>query len=133
MSPAPEVHRTIDALYDAWSAAFRRGDVDAIVEMLTADYLLWAAGLPAMVGREPLRPILERTFAAGEVTSSFDLEERLTDGGLAIDRGWDVQAVRLRATGELRTARQRAVLVLRRDDLGAWRFARGFRMPGPPP
>jgi len=33
----------IDALYVAWRDAFRRQDVDAILELLTEDYVLFEA------------------------------------------------------------------------------------------
>jgi ketosteroid isomerase-like protein len=38
-------HRGIDQLYASWGEAFRRTDVDAIAELLTPDYVLWAVNV----------------------------------------------------------------------------------------
>jgi ketosteroid isomerase-like protein len=120
----------IDDLYASWSEAFRRADVDAIVELLTADYVLWAPGA-AELDAEALRPRLKAAFAAYEITSVFECVERLIAGDLAVDRGWDVQRLRSRSNGEERINRQRVMLVLRRSPDGKWRFGRGMSQPGP--
>jgi ketosteroid isomerase-like protein len=121
----------IDDLYVAWSEAFRRQDVDAIVELMAADYELWAPGA-AGLNAEDLRPRLKAAFAAYEITSMFECIERLVAGDLAVDRGWDIQRLRPRSGGEEMIIRQRVMLVLRRSSDGTWRFARGMSQPGPP-
>jgi ketosteroid isomerase-like protein len=83
----------VDDLYAAWNDAFRRGDVEAAVALLTADYVLWASGAPPL-NVDALRPRFAAAFAAYEITSAFECEERLISGDLAFDRGWDVQQVR---------------------------------------
>lgn len=120
----------IDGLYAAWADAFRRGDVDAVLDLLTPDYVLWAPGA-APVGREALRPALERAFAAYEVEPRFEREDLLEDHGLALDCGWDVQHVRPRAGGDPQVRRQRVFVALRLGADGRWRFARGMSQPGP--
>jgi ketosteroid isomerase-like protein len=121
----------IDDLYAAWSGAFRRQDIDAVVELMTPDYALWAPGA-AELDAEGLRPRLKAAFAAYEITSTFECIERLIAGDLAVDRGWDVQQLRPRSGGDTRVHRQRVMLVLRRGSDGAWRFARGITQAGPP-
>jgi ketosteroid isomerase-like protein len=37
----------IDALHASWARAIRRGDVDSVLELLTADYVLWSPSMPA--------------------------------------------------------------------------------------
>jgi uncharacterized protein (TIGR02246 family) len=131
MSQHDEVDTTIDALYAAWFDAFQRGDVNAVIELLAPDYLLWAPGMPA-IGREALRPRLAATFTAYEIVPTFEREERMVSGDLAFERGWDVQELRPRVGGEKQTHRQRVFLVLRREADGTWRFARGMSQLGPP-
>lgn len=82
----------------AWGDAFHRQDINAVVELMTPDYVLWASGAPQMsaVG---LRPRLKAAFAAYEITSTFECIERLVAGDLAVDRGWDIQ--RLRPHGDV--------------------------------
>jgi ketosteroid isomerase-like protein len=122
----------IDGLYSAWSDAFRRQDVDAILALVTPDYVLWPAGAPPL-SPDGLRPRLAAAFAAYEITSKFEGEERLISGDLAFDRGWDIQTLRAHSGGEAQSHRQRVFLLLRRGSDGMWRFARGMSQPGPPP
>jgi ketosteroid isomerase-like protein len=120
----------IDALYRAWEEAFSRQDVDAVLALLTSDYVLWAAGAPPL-SADAMRPRLAAAFAVYEIHSAFEREERLVSGDLAFDRGWDVQKLRPRSGGEFQAHRQRVFLLLRRCSDGVWRFARGMSQPGP--
>ena len=120
----------IDKLYEAWSDAFRRQNVQALLDLLTSDYVLWPAGAPPMT-RDSVEPTLLAALSAYEITPSFKREERLVTRDLAFERGWDVQQVRPRAGGETKTHRQRVFLILRRGSDGKWRFARGMSQPGP--
>ena len=120
----------IDDLYSAWSEAFRRQDVDAVVELMTPEYVLWAPGNPEL-DAEGLRPRLKAAFAAYEIASTFECVERLVAGDLAVDRGWDVQRLRSRSGGQEIVNRQRVMLVMRRSSDGKWRFARGMSQAGP--
>jgi len=125
-----QVDSEIDRLYEAWSEAFRRRSVEGILDLLTPDYVLWPAGA-APITRESLAPRLAAALGAYEVTPSFEREERLVSGDLAFERGWDVQQIRPRSGGEVKTQRQRVFLVLKRGSDGRWRFARGMSRAGP--
>ena len=106
------------------------GNVSAVMSMLTEDYILVPnGGVPQT--RAMLLPRLTTAFLAYEVTSVFECEERLVDGALAFERGWDVQTVRPRNGGEVIVQRQRVFLVLRRGADGRWRFARGMSNAAP--
>jgi ketosteroid isomerase-like protein len=120
----------IDDLYRAWSDAFRRQDVDAIIALLTPDYVLWAPGAPPL-NADGLRPRLAAAFAAYEIIPTFECEERLVSGDLVFDRGWDTQKLRPRSGGEFQPHRQRVFLLLQQCSDGVWRFARGMSQPGP--
>jgi ketosteroid isomerase-like protein len=130
MDISSESDSEIDKLYEAWRDAFRRRDVQAIFDLLTSDYVLWPAGAPSMT-RDSLKPRLVAALSAYEITPSFEREERLVAGHVAFERGWDVQQIRPRAGGEIKTQRQRVFLILRRGGDGKWRFARGMSQPGP--
>jgi len=115
----------IDALYAAWSDAYERRDVEAILGLLTPDYVLLrpnASPIPA----EALRPLIVAAFEKFDVSIAFEREDRVVSGDLAFEWGWDVQTARPRAGGEARTGRQRVAVLLRRGADGAWRFARGL-------
>jgi ketosteroid isomerase-like protein len=130
MNASSEPEAEIDKLYKAWGDAFHRQDLQDILDLLTSDYVLWPAGSSPMT-RDSLEPRLVATLSAYEVTPSFEREERLVTGDLAIERGWDIQRIRPRAGGEMKTHRQRVFLILRRGSDGKWRFARGMSQPGP--
>lgn len=114
----------IDALYTAWSDAYARRDVDAILGLLTADYVLLrpnAQPVPASA----LRPLMVAAFEKFDVSIAFEREDRVVSGDLAFEWGWDVQTARPRDGGEARTGRQRVAVLLKRGPDGIWRFARG--------
>ena len=130
MNISSESDSEIDKLYEAWADAFHRQDLRAILDLLTSDYVLWPAGAQPMT-RDSVESRLVATLSAYEVTPSFEREERLVTGDLAFERGWDIQQIRLRAGGEMKTHRQRVFLILRRGSDGKWRFARGMSQTGP--
>lgn len=130
MSQAHEPDAGIQYLHAAWTAAFERRDIEAILSLLTPDYELWPAGF-APVTRDSLRTRLQVTLEAWDITSTFNRHEQLISGDLAFERGWDVQTVTARGGGESRVQRQRVFLLLRRAPDGTWRFQRGMTSPGP--
>jgi ketosteroid isomerase-like protein len=130
MSITNRVDSEIDQLYKRWVQAFQLKSPEAILDLLTPDYVLWPAGAPAM-NRDSVGLRLVATLSAYDVTPSFEREERLVSGDFAFERGWDVQEVRPRSGGETKTHRQRVFLVLHRGADGRWRFARGMSQPGP--
>jgi hypothetical protein len=83
--------------------AFQCKNVEAILDLLTPDYVLWPTGAPA-IGRDSLAPRLAATLSAYDITPSFEREERVVAGELAFERGWDIQRfVRVRAERRLLT------------------------------
>jgi len=83
------------------------------------------------MNRDELRPRLAVALATYDLVPAFECEERLVSGDLAFERGWDVQEIRPRTGGDVRSQRQRVFLILRRGSDGRWRFARGMSQPGP--
>ena len=121
----------IDRLHAEWAQALREGNVDGALALLASDYVLWAAGTPPIIGPEAVRPLFTSALAAYDIDSSFESEERIVSGDLAVERGWDIQTIIPRDGGPLQTQRQRVFLVLKHVD-GRWRYARGMSQPGPP-
>lgn len=130
MSGWTKADSEIDKLYHAWGEAFQSKNVDAILSLLTPDYVLWPAGAPAM-SRDSLVPRLVATLSSYDITPSFEREELLVAGDFAFERGWDIQRICPSSGGEVKTQRQRVFLVLQRGTDGRWRFARGMSHPGP--
>ncbi len=120
-----EIHADIDALYAAWADAFRRKDVDAVIGLLTPDYVLVRSGAPPMTA-DAIRPALVAAFASVDIVMAFEREETIVSGDLAFEQGWDVQTIRPHVGGDERTQRQHVAVLLRRGGDGVWRFARGM-------
>ncbi len=121
----------IRALHATWSDAVRRGDLEAALDLVSDDYVLWAPGAAPLVGRDAVRALLQAAMARyQEMDPTYESEECIVVGDLAVDRGWDVQAATVRETGERVTRRQRVTLVIRRSGDGRWRYARGMSQPG---
>ena len=119
------IAESIDALYAAWADAFRRRDVDAVLRLLTDDYVHLRPGA-ARLTADAIGPALVAAFASFDIDIAFEREERVLSDDLAFEQGWDVQTLRPRAGGETRTQRQHVAVLLKRGSDGVWRFARGM-------
>jgi len=115
----------IDRLFADWMEAGRRGDVAAVVSLITEDAEFWTHGAPAVKGRQALAAMLEGFFAGFHFEQSFEALERIVLDGWAFVRGIEHNRVTPKE-GETVEVRQRAFMVLRRDEDGRWRFARGM-------
>lgn len=120
----------IDQLHRDFAAAMARGDLEAVLGMLTADYVLFSPGRPPVQGREALRGMMAAAFEAYHIEAIFESIEQLVSGDLAVEVGIDRQRARPRAGGEVTDRQQRVCLVLRRGDDGRWRYARGMSQAG---
>jgi uncharacterized protein (TIGR02246 family) len=117
--------REIDELFAAWMEAGRRGDVAALVSLITEDAEFWTHGAPAVKGRQAVTAMFEGFFAAFHFEQSFETLERVVADGWAFVRGTETNRVTPKG-GETVEIRQRAFMVLRREEDGRWRFARGM-------
>lgn len=61
-----------------------------------------------------------------DISPGFDAVETIVAGDWAFQRGVERMTVTPRAGGESQTREQRALLILRRDGDGRWRYARGM-------
>lgn len=117
--------REIDELFAAWMEAGKRGDVAALVSLVTEDAEFWTHGAPAVKGRQAIAAMMEGFFAGFHYEQSFETLERIVLDGWAFVRGVELNRVTPKG-GETVEIRQRAFMVLRREEDGQWRFARGM-------
>ena len=119
--------REIDELFAAWREAGKRGDAAALVSLITEDGEFWTHGAPAVKGRQAVAAMMEGFFAGFHFEQSFETLERIVLDGWAFVRGVEHNRVTpRRGEGETVEIRQRAFMVLRLDEDGLWRFARGM-------
>jgi uncharacterized protein (TIGR02246 family) len=117
--------REIDELFAAWMEAGKRGDAAALVSLIAEDAEFWTHGAPAVKGRQAAAAMFEGFFAGFHLEQSFETLERIVLDGWAFVRGIEHNRVTPRG-GETVEIRQRAFMVLRREEDGSWRFARGM-------
>lgn len=122
----------LTALRDAWVAAVAAGDADALRPLLTDDYEVWANAAPALSGADVAVNAMRQAFETYRVEQQFDSIETIVTDGWAFQRGIERMTVTPRAGGESRTSQQRALLIIRRDGDGPWRYARGMTNALPP-
>lgn len=115
----------IDRLFADWMEAGKRGDVAAVVSLITEDAEFWTHGAPAVKGRPAVAAMMEGFFAGFHFEQSFETLERIVVDGWAFVRGFELNRVTPKG-GETVEIRQRAFMVLRREEDGSWRFARGM-------
>ncbi len=118
-----DVHAAIGATHHAWVTAVGRSDVDALRDLLTGDYEAWPAGAAPIVGREAAIAQLMRALESVSVEQSFVSSELVVMGDIALDRGVESFTMTPRDGGPQRRHRQRAVILLRREPDGRWRYA----------
>ena len=115
----------IDRLFADWMEAGKRGDVAAVVSLVTEDAEFWTHGAPAVKGRQAMAAMLEGFFAGFQLEQSFETLERIVLDGWAFVRGIEHNRLTPKG-GETVEIQQRAFMVLRREEDGRWRFARGM-------
>jgi len=116
----------IAAVRNAWVQAVADGNADALRDFLADDYEVWAHGAPAIRGPEGAANAMRGALARFEIAQSFEPMESVVCGDWAFERGIETMILTPREGGEPREMSQRALLILRRDADGKWRYARGM-------
>jgi uncharacterized protein (TIGR02246 family) len=117
----------IAELHARWARAIERGDAAALADLVTEDYEVWANGTPALTGRAAVTDAMRGALARYDVAPAFDSLELIVAGDWAFERGIEQMRVAPRTGGDAQTRTQRALLLMRRDEDGRWRYARGMR------
>jgi len=116
----------IDQLFADFTDALRRGDCDAIAELVTEDAEFWAPGAEAMRGRDHVRTAMRDACEKFVVERTWDEIERVTGDDFAVSIGTERTRATPRAGGEAVEVVQRGWTLARRGADGRWRFARGI-------
>jgi uncharacterized protein (TIGR02246 family) len=84
-----EIERTVKN----WLESMNRGDIDAVLALVTDDFTLIPPGQPPLSGREAVAQALSHLFEHSAVNLTYSSDERRVDGGLAVERGRLVRAL----------------------------------------
>ena len=118
--------KEIDQLFSDFSDALRRGDCEAIADLVTEDAEFWSPGTPAMRGRDHVRTAMREACEKYRVDRSWEELERLIGDGFAVSVGIERTKAVPVGGGEPVESVQRGWTMARRGDDGRWRFARGI-------
>jgi uncharacterized protein (TIGR02246 family) len=122
----------IEKLFRDWAEAGRRGDAQALAQMVTEDAEFWSQGAAPLRGREAVVPRMAAFFESYEMDQGFERQELILAGDLAFVRGMEINRVKPRDGTPAMEIRQRAFSILFRGPDGVWRFARGMTNRPPP-
>lgn len=123
----------IRALVADWLAATRRGDVAAVLDLVTDDVVFLNASGPPMEGRAAFAAAM--SAFAGPGAPRVDATSVIREVGVAGDWAWLWSDLRVSVTppGGAPTLRAGPALTILRKDGGRWRIARDANMVGPGP
>ena len=122
----------IEKLFQKWADAGRRGDAQALADLVTEDAEFWTHGAAPLKGRDEVVSRMTTFFAAYEIDQGFERQELVISGDLAFVRGMETNRVIPRDGTPAMEIRQRALSILFRGADG-WRFARGMTNKPPEP
>jgi uncharacterized protein (TIGR02246 family) len=116
----------IDQLFADFSDALRRGDCDALADLVTEDAEFWSPGTAAVRGRDHVRSMLRDACQQYLVERTWDEVERVTGDDFVVSVGIERTRATPRAGGDPVEVTQRGWTMARRGTDGRWRFARGI-------
>ena len=120
----------IEKLFRDWADAGRRGDAQAMAQMVTEDAEFWSHGAAPLQGRGEVVSRMTTFFESYEIDQGFERQEIVISGNLAFVRGMEINRVTPRNDAAPMEIRQRALSILFREADGVWRFARGMTNKG---
>src|SRR5437763_17137541 len=116
----------VDQLFANFTEALRRGDCEALADLVTEDAEFWSPGTPAMRGRDHVRTARRDACEKYLVERSWDAIERLSGDDFAVSVGIERTRAVPVGGGEPIEMTQRGWTMARRGPDGRWRFARGI-------
>ena len=129
----------VTKLEEEWNEAFESGDVDALANMITDDFVAMPPNEPALVGKEAYLPWI-REFLAGFEDENTNTESDVSADELVVDRDWafvraTVSWATTPAAGGDPTAEGQVsyIHIMRREPDGSWKLARDLWNEDNPP
>lgn len=109
--------QALAALRQDYMDAFNRGDAAAVAALHTEHSVSMPAGMPSVVGREPIRQLMESSLAGAPPGFTFRFEA----SEVRIADGWAVERGVTKADGPFPAGKY--VMLYERDPDGRWRIA----------
>jgi len=116
--------QAIKQLAADWRSGWLAGDVDALLSLYADEPVLMPQGLPAVCGKDAIRPLYQAVLQEVSIKSEGTLMEVEASG----DWGYFWSIYRLTATpkagGEPIESEGKSLFVVKRQPGGAWKIAR---------
>jgi ketosteroid isomerase-like protein len=122
----PAQQSSPEATTAAWTVAVANRDADALRDLLTDDYELWANGAPAVTGPEAAVQTMRDVIGRCRVEQAFELRDTIAASDWTFQWGVERLTITPLEGGNATTVVQRTMLMFRRGSDGRWRFARGM-------
>ncbi|MEZ5286381.1 MAG: SgcJ/EcaC family oxidoreductase [Vicinamibacterales bacterium] len=121
---APDDIAAINAARDAFMAAYKAGDADAIGRLYAEDAVSEPNNQPSLEGRDAIVASLKNMFEQVSVAPSLEPDETRTLGNVGLDRGHYTVTVTPKAGAPPTTSQGRYVVIFQKDESGAWKVWR---------
>jgi len=116
----------VDQLFADFTDALRRGDCEALADLVTEDAEFWSHGVASMKGREHVRTAMRQACEQYLVERSWEEIERVSGDDFMVSVGIERTRATPRAGGDAVEVVQRGWTMARRGADGRWRFTRGI-------
>jgi uncharacterized protein (TIGR02246 family) len=123
----------INALEKEFTAAFKRGDADAMASMMTDDTVLMLPNQPAIMGKEACRSFWQEVLTdEGTESHAVATEEVVVGGDWAFARA-TTRSVSRTEDGEVLESGGKYIHIMQRQSDGSWKLARDIWNSNSPP
>ena len=125
--------RAIRSMIKRWHAATNRGDVDTVVQFMSADAEFFVAGRPPMKGRDAFRAGLEQVLSTHRIESAGDVREVRVSGDLAYCVTFLTVAIYAHESDDANARQGYSLSVFARQPDGTWLLVRDANLLGGSP
>lgn len=123
----------IRKLGEEWENAVESKDIGRILALITDDVVFMPPGAPSIVGKKAVEETYRALFMRYSIQQTFAPEEIQVGADWAFARGVDVLTLVPLDGNVPIVVRARGVSILKREQDGSWKFARGITNLDQPP
>jgi uncharacterized protein (TIGR02246 family) len=112
----------INDLYKQATLACSNGDVELYLSLFTEDAVAMATEVPALIGKEQLRPAIEGLFGMFDLKLPYTMDKVEVPGDWAFARSSFQYSMTLKEGGKTTTRAGKELDILKRQADGSWKI-----------